>query len=202
MGISVAGLSASIITGDTARRRVSGRHYPRNYPGIAMWAETLAELRRQLIKIRIGWKIGYTGNYETVYSEDFGIAIAVVGGDKYTGRLGSRHPKLTRRRGPMTTRRVNRNRILGQMELGLDIPTIEGIAPDEACRTWFLVIHPGEESVWVELSLPQFIGDDGLVEEWVERILVPAIPVSGAVAPISDIDDEDEDGNDLVTRPE
>lgn len=201
LGLTKDGIHASITVGDSARQRVTGRHYPRNYAGFAMWAETLAELRRQLIKVRQGWRIGYSGNYETVFSQERNFAIAVVGGDKFTGIQGTRDPRLTRKRGKRTTERLDRNRVLGQLELGLELPdNSDELAPDEACETWFLVVHPLEDEVRIELSLPKKVGDDGLVGEWTERILIDPIAVSGAVAPIESFDDGDDDGGDLVTR--
>jgi hypothetical protein len=202
LGLSVEALHESIRRGDSARRRVSGGRYPRTYQGVAMWAETLAELRRQLIKLRQGWKIGLSGNYETVYSAERNIGIAVVAANKYTGIDGTKDPKLTRKRGPKTKQRLDRNRILGQMELGLEFSKDHvTLPPDEACTTWFLLVHPTEEKVMLELSEAESIGDDGLVSDWTERILVGPVEASGAVAPISvDDTDDDDDEDKLVTR--
>ncbi|WP_354641309.1 hypothetical protein [Kitasatospora camelliae] len=200
-GLSVEQIHQSVIAGDDARSRVSSRYYPRNYAGITMWAETLAGLRRQLLKIRRGWRIGSTSNYETVYSIEREVAFAVVSGDTYTGIDGRRDPKLTRKRGPKTKERVRRNAVIGQLAFDLEIPGArEELPADEACSTWFLVIHPDEDKVRVELSLPVRVGDDGLVGEWIERILLPPVPVTGAVAPIEP-DEDDDDGDPMVTRP-
>ncbi|MFD7122033.1 hypothetical protein ACFWAA_34090 [Streptomyces sp. NPDC059922] len=201
MGLSVANVRTSVTTGDDARRRVSVKFYPRNFPGVTMWAETLASLRRELLKTRQGWRIGQTGNYETVYSAQRNLAFAVVAGDKYTGIEGSRDPRLTRRRGPKTKERIERNAAYEQLALKLDLPLLaEEIPADEACSTWFLVVYADEDYIRMEVSLPVDIRKDGLVGEWVERIIVDPVPSSGAVAPIEPDEDSDDDGEPLVTR--
>ncbi|WP_147255381.1 hypothetical protein [Streptomyces sp. PT12] len=202
MGLSVEMVRRSVTRGDDARRRVSVKFYPRNFPGVTMWAETLASLRRELLKVRQGWRIGQTGNYETVYSGQRELAFAVVAGDKYTGINGERDPRLTRKRGPKTKERVERNAAYVQLALELDLPVLaEEIPADEACSTWFLVVFADEDHIRLEVSLPVEVRKDGLVGEWVERILIDPVPSSGAVAPIEpDEDDDDEDGESLVSR--
>jgi hypothetical protein len=200
MGLSVAKIHNSVTTGDDARGRVSLRYYPRNFPGITMWAETLAALRRELLKARQGWRIGQTGNYETVYSEDRRLAFAVVAGDRFTGIDGDRPPRLTRKRGPKTKERVDRNAKYQQLAFEIDLPVLASeLPPDEACTTWFLVIHADDDHIRMEVSLP-VDAKDGIVGEWVERILIDAVPTSGAVAPIEPGEDDDDDGEPMVTR--
>jgi hypothetical protein len=202
LGLTTEAIHASIRAGDTERSRASGAYYPRNYPGIAMWAGTLAQLRREQVKLQVNWQIGQTGNYETVYSAERKIAFAVVAGDAYTGVDGKRQPKLTRKRGPKTKQRVDRNRRrLGQLALDLQLSLGErGLPPDEDCQTWFVLVCAADDEVRVEVSLPRAVGDDGLVGEWVERILLLPVPLTGAVAPIDDEDYGNDDDGDLVTR--
>jgi hypothetical protein len=201
LGLTVDAVQASIRAGDAERSKASGVFYPRNYPGIAMWAGTLAQLRREQVKLQQNWRIGQTGNYETVYSAERNLAFAVVGGDKYTGVNGNRHPKLTRRRGPMTKRRIDRNRRIEQLAFDLDLAFGQpGQSPDEDCQTWFVVVCATDDGVRVEVSLPRAVGEDGLVSEWVERVLLPPVRLAGAVAPIDDEDGGDDDDGELVSR--
>lgn len=205
-GLSAEHFRRSVTYGDDARKRVDQPWYPRTYAGVVMWAETLAGLRRQLKKLQQGWSIGRTGNYETVYSEERRLAFAVVAGDKYTGTRGKRHPKLTRKRGPKTRERVERNAEFVQPTLWGEIegtrstqPQTSDLTPDEDCSTWFLVVHADDDEIRLEVSLARDLGD-GLVGEWVERILIPPIPSSGAVAPIESDEDDDDDGESMVFR--
>ncbi|TRO57623.1 hypothetical protein [Streptomyces sp. IB201691-2A2] len=205
-GLSAENIRESVTFGDNARKRVDQPWYPRTYAGVAMWAETLAGLRRQLKKLQQGWQIGRTGNYETVYSEEKRLAFAVVAGDKYTGTRGKRHPKLTRKRGPKTRERVERNAEFVQPTLWGTVESVRStspqsapLTPDEDCSTWFLVVYADDDEIRMEVSLARDIGD-GLVDDWVERILIPPIPSSGAVAPIESDEDDDDDGESMVFR--
>ncbi|MEU4772811.1 hypothetical protein [Micromonospora sp. NPDC023644] len=201
MGLTVEQIHRSIKNGDDARQRVRSNYYPRNFAGVTMWGETLAGLRRELVKTRQGWQIGYTGNYETVYSEERRLAFAVVAADRYTGKDETRHPKLKRKRGPKTKQRIDRNVIMGQLALDLEIPEFAAtLPPDEACQTWFLLVHPTDDEIRIEVSLATEVDDDGFVGSWIERILMEPVAISGAIAPVQP-DEDDDDGDTLVTRP-
>lgn len=133
-------IARSIEVGDSARQRVTPSVYPSTYPGMAMWAETLAAWRQEMLKRRIGYDIGRTSGYETVYSVDRGVAFTVVAGDSNTGIQGARDPKLKRAKGVITSQRVARNRRKSPMmgeQLALIPAPAEHVAPDEACDTWF-----------------------------------------------------------------
>jgi hypothetical protein len=196
LGLTIQMLQRSIEVGDNKRRLVSLPVYPATYPGVTMWAETLAELRRQLLKIRDGWEIGTTSNYATVYSTRRTLAIAVVAGDSAVGRDNIRDPRLTRKKGIKTTQRIERNarQFYIQGELFTIAEVVRTLPPDEACKTWFLMIHPTQSEVRIELSCPLSIDEEGIVSGWQERILLPSVPIAGAIAPISPDDDDDDDG--------
>lgn len=72
---------------------------------------------------------------------------------------------------------------------------------DEACETWFLIVRPTKTEIRIELSRPIFM-ESGVVSGYSERILLPPVPISGAVAPIApDTGEDDGDGGDeLVSR--
>jgi hypothetical protein len=199
-GLTVEMITRSIEVGDTARRKVMQPVYPATYAGVTMWAETLAELRRQLLKRQDGYDIGRTGNYETVYCAERSVAFAVHGGDSFTGTNGRRDPRLTRPKGTKTTERVARNARETQLVL-IELPTGD-LPPDEACETWFLLVRPMRSEIRLELSCPKSIDGDGIVSGWHERILLPPVPISGAVDPIEPDDggDDGSDGEAIVQR--
>jgi hypothetical protein len=196
-------LQRSIEVGDSKRRLVSQPIYPATYRGVVMWAETLAELRRQLLKIRDGWEIGATENYATVYCTERDIAIAVVAGDGAVGR-SLHEPRLTRKKGTKTTQRVRLNARLLYVQEELFSREELHLPPDEACRTWFLLVHPTTKEIRIELSCPLSIDDEGFVSGWLERILLSPVLISGAIAPVSpdddDYDDDDDGDDDLIGR--
>jgi hypothetical protein len=208
-GMTVAIIRQSIEDGDSARRQVMQPVYPSTFPGVTMWADTLASWRKQMLKRQDGYEIGKTRGYETIYSMKRGVAFAVVAGDCYTGIDGARDPRPTREKGVTTTERVGRNREASAVD---GTPGVQGVLielpkkelpPDEACETWFLLIHPTEDEVRIELSRPVLM-QGGLVVGYSERILLSPVPISGAVAPIAPGDGEDggSGGEQLVRRPE
>jgi hypothetical protein len=193
----------SIEVGDSARQRVTQDRYPRTYPGVTMWAETLSEWRRQMLKRRVGYELGRTNGYETLYSPKLGVAFTVVAGDSCTGIDGHRDPRLKRPKGIITTKRVTRNRqksILMGVQLALIPVPEEKIAPDEACDTWFLIVRPTRSEVRLELSKPVIIDGERIVSGYDERIMLAPVPISGAVEPFDPDDLGDEGGEDLVGR--
>ncbi len=201
-GLNVEMLHRSIEVGDNKRGQVSQEVYPLTYRGFVMWAETLAELRRQLLKLSDGYDIGRTSNYETIFCKKRNVALAVVAGDSMVGIKGTRDPRLTRKKGIKTTERVNRNaRFIFQQGELFPLPRTVKIPDDEACLTWFLMVRPTTKEVRLELSWPLLIDQDGFVGGWQKRILVPPVPISGAVAPVNPGDDYVDDGNDnIVSR--
>lgn len=204
LGLTVQMLQRSIEVGDSKKQMVAHPVFPKTYPGVVMWAETLAELRRQLLKRRVGWAIGETQNYATVYAEDSGIAVAVVAGDGGVGRENL-HPRPTRKKGKKTRQRIHRNarQLYIQDELALEFPAgtpeKKELPPDEACQTWFLLINATKKEVRIELSCPLEITEDGIVYGWLERIMLPPVAIAGAVAPMEP--DDDDDGYDGGDEP-
>jgi hypothetical protein len=193
----------SIEVGDSARQRVTQERYPRTYPGVTMWAETLSEWRSQMLKRRIGYEIGRTNGYETLYSPDRAVAFTVVAGDSCTGIIGNRDPRLKRPKGIVTTKRVARNR-RKSIRMGVQLALIPApekkLAPDEVCDTWFLIVRPTSSEVRLELSKPVIIDSEKIVSGYDERILFAPVPISGAVEPIDPDDLGDDGGDDLVGR--
>ncbi|TFV62074.1 UNVERIFIED_ORG: hypothetical protein E4P37_17945 [Bacillus sp. AZ43] len=186
MGLTVEIFTEAALRGDEGRQQCTALH-PLQSRGHRMWSDTTAGLRQGCLGLAEGWAIDRTGNFETVTHVDRGLAIAVAGGDEFTGWVGPQEPRVRRKRGPMTTRRVHDN------YLGMEpLFSIGGATARVGAETWFFLIRATDESLWLELSKP--IGHDlsGLVSSWSERIILPELAVSGGVTPIAD---EDEDGD-------
>jgi hypothetical protein len=182
--------------------------YPLNYPGIVMWAETLTALRSILTRVRGGdWAVGRSGNYETVYSLQRGIGIALHTGDRWAGVDAYHEPRLKRGRGRMAIERAAQNELYQQLALPVSFPSADSgksaQAKDESVRTYFLLPNAREDDIALELSLPTRFGPRGQVEEWSERILITPVPISNAVnlTPLDEDDDDDDTGR-IVDRPD
>src|SRR5258708_3536634 len=66
-----------------ARKANTSILHGNTYPGSVMHYESLARLRE--VSILSGWGIGSTRNFETAVNADRSMAIAIAGGDAYTG---------------------------------------------------------------------------------------------------------------------
>jgi hypothetical protein len=206
--MSVAIIRRCIETGDTARGRVSNPPYPATFAGFTMWAETLTAWRKEMLKRNVGYAIGNSHGYETVYCVQLGVAFTVMAADINTGIRGKRDPRSVRDKGTVTAKRVNRNREVsaqagtpGVQGVLIPLPTDKNLPPDETCDLWFLLVHPTRDEIRIELSRPIMM-EGGLVVSYSERILLPPVPISGAVAPIAPDNGEDDDdgGSQLVGR--
>ncbi|HVQ93973.1 MAG TPA: hypothetical protein VMU51_23245 [Mycobacteriales bacterium] len=175
--------------GDEQRSRCRPEH-PRTFPGQVMWAETTAALRGELLRLDRGWQLGSSRNYETVFNAEVRMAISVLGGDMFTGVRGIRAPKAAHPRGPVTSNRISHN-FTDQYVLpldGLELP----VPTDQQCQTWFFLINARDETLYSELSLASDVGVDRRIGGWAERILLPEMPMPGAVTPVQLRDDDDE----------
>jgi hypothetical protein len=175
------------IRGDEHRSRCLPVH-PRTYPGQVMWAETTAALRGELLLLDQGWAIGRTRNYETVYNTDLRMEISVLGGDGFTGDPRA-DPKAAHPRGPVTSSRIHQN-VSDQFVLPFE--GLEPALPNEHdCRTWFFLINARDDALYSELSMPSTVGVDRRIGGWAERILLPAVPMPGAVTPLQPAEDDE-----------
>lgn len=190
LGLRADQLRNAVSRGDEMRRRCSPLH-PKTFGGQVMWAETVEALRRQVIPGPGDWAPGSSGNYETAFSIERGIAIAVVGGDANTGVIGFHDPCVRRRRGPRTRQRVQRNRA-AQAPLPLAEFERDDIPDDERVVTWFLLVHAREERLYQELSLPVVMEEDSTFTTWAERILLEPLDGVGAITPTPATDDSGE----------
>jgi hypothetical protein len=197
MGLSVATLHGAAEDGDEGRQQWTLYH-PQQSKGHRMWSDTVAGLRRRCIALNAGWRIDRTGNFETVASAGNRMFVAVVGGDEFTGWRGHKAPRVRRKRGPETTRRVELNMKYGMQPLPLQGDSSP--VPDEAdtstagSETWFFLIRATDDWLYMELSRPIGLNGTGYVADWSERILLPQLPITGGVTPIDDDDDDDDDG--------
>ena len=190
LGLSVDVLQGAVLDGDEGRQACTPFH-PRQAGGQRMWSDTTAGLRARCLRLDAGWSIDRTNNFETTANSGRGIAIAVMGGDEFTGYRGSREPRVKRKRGPVTRERVKVNFRGMEPLFRMDVGGPPSSEP-EAWHTWLLLVRATEDWQYLELSEPIGLNDSGQVDEWSERILIPRLAISGGVTPIADDEDEDD----------
>lgn len=193
-GLTVEVLHTAGIQGEIARAAATENH-PRLTGPFNAYCDATASLRDQLGSL--GWTKLEEKNYPLTVSPDGAHAIVVAAGDECTGSKIA--PKTKSPKGPRTFAAVAANAqqiSLFDLVEQLTPPTAAG---DESQRlTWVLLVHrtiDGDDAeLRMELSLPSRIGEDGRIEHWPERIILPVIRLDGdpgglrAVDPGPDID--------------
>lgn len=149
----------SLYRGAVGARATNSLH-PKSYPGQRMWAETVAEARRQLRPY--GWEDVYYLGAELIAERRRGVAILAVAGDSATGTTDKGLPQARYERGEV---------IRGLIQGSLD--TLFGPTPRPEWEVWFLLHLLEGDTLLAELSRPTSVGAGGWISSWHERIILP-----------------------------
>jgi len=165
-------------------------NHPTNYPGISFWADTIAALRELLYPD--AWTRRDDGNLPLTTDAKGRVSIVVSTGDEYTGLPGLT-PSTRSSKGPRTVSVVEVN--AQQIPLFDFKKHPEIVKQGEERLTWILLFHRDKASneVRCELSCPVKMNEDGQIDAWAERIILPAIPFGGENVEV---------GNDVAKTPE
>jgi hypothetical protein len=173
------GLKAEILEfalrGADAEARTYTALDPPNMQGMARYSRTVRLLREQLMPL--GWSYDNPRNLARTVSPDRQVAVIATLGDAATGVPHVR-PSTRYEKGIATVEAVSRNflQLSLPMDLGDDAPVdadVDGIA------TWILLYNVTETEIRGELSLPDSMVD-GYIDTWLERIILPPIPLQPA----------------------
>lgn len=186
LGLTVDILHDAVGAGELARSNCT-RNDPPGIPGILAWGRTVRALREFLVPE--GWIANDDGNFSTVVSPDGALAIAVATGNEDTGAHDAA-PSTKYPKGPRTRAAVEQN----QLNLFPE-PILPPDAANRAASTWFLLVRRTPSELICEFSLPETVGDGGLIEEWRERIVLPSIPLDPTPAPMPQDEPVDPDVN-------
>ena len=182
LGFTIGELAGAVTDGHAARENC-----PPNYPpvvrGLVGYGATISGLRDR--KLAHGWKKSDYRNFSTVFHEGRRIAVTVAMGDDATGRRGSRDPRTKHDHGQILVEAANRNVDRRQLDL-FKKPTppeaIEELAIQPSA-TWLLLVAVVGGEIRSELSLPSPLSEDGYAETWLERNILPPIPLAGPIEP-------------------
>ena len=178
LGLALEPLQRGALAGLTARAsRTSAA--PKNAPGTDLYSHTVEELRLQLLPD--GWFTECVRGQERTVSPDLKTAIVVSTGDGPVGMNGN--PKTAHPKGPLMRNAVESNQQFIQESIpGLVVPAGDQSDLDTtSCLVWILLLKVEVNELSMELSLPDRFGDDGRVESWAQRILLPPIPLGSLV---------------------
>lgn len=178
LGLQLVHLHDAVLAGEVARNGCTDND-PRILRGILAWGRRMRSLRESLIPL--GWRSDETDNYSTVENGTGSIAIATCTGDENTGLL-SAIPRTKHRRGPVTGAVIEGNH--QQLEFELFQKTVAAIQARPACSTWILLVARTSNELQCELSLPIGQGSNDRIEHWMERILLPSLPLAPVALPV------------------
>jgi len=125
-----------------------------------------------------GWIRRDDGNLPLTVDAKGRVSIVVSTGDEYTG-LPDLTPSTQSSKGPRTVSVVEVN--AQQIPLFDFKKHPEIVKQGEERLTWILLFHRDRASneVRSELSCPVKMNEDGQIDTWAERIILPSIPFGG-----------------------
>lgn len=176
MGVTIETLQKAMDAGEVDRNGCSANNPPTD-AGSRAHGTTVRVLREE--QIRLGWAACNKSNFATVVAPDLFMEIAVASGDDATGNP-DREPRTKNKKGELVQLGVAKN--LRQSILPLPgVARVQRTSRREALTTWILLRYrpEGRDEVRSELSLPISIGNDGRVNEWGTRIILPVFQVGG-----------------------
>ncbi len=173
------GLKAEILEfalrGADAEARTYTQLDPPNMQGMARYSRTVRLLRELLLPL--GWSYDNPRNLARTVSPDRQVAVIATLGDAATGVPHVR-PSTRYEKGIATVEAVSRNFV--QLSLPMDVGDDPPVDPDmDGIATWILLYNVTESEIRAELSLPDSMVD-GYIDTWLERIILPPIPLHGA----------------------
>lgn len=188
LDLRVADLLICVRAGIAARRTATSNH-PRAFGGWLDYGERVATLAE--IHAPRGWTRREPNGMCLVVHPEQRVAIMTALG---TAGTGTSAPVTTRRPRGGTTEKVVR--INGQLEfdLGPQVPSTP--ANPLPMPTWVLLVHEDEHEVRSELSLARHMSEEGYIDDWVDRIPLPAIRINDLLDDTGD-DDPPEAGHDF-----
>ena len=140
--------------------------HPRNYGGIVGWAEGVRTLREE--GIPFGLEPYYEEGVEMCVCRESTVGVVIAQGNSATGDR-DRDPTTKYPRGPKS-----REVLLSQPLLPFMVPAVADEEGEQSpFDIWLLLVHLCGTEVRAELSRPRIIDEDGVIQRWRERILLP-----------------------------
>ena len=154
-------------------RSIATENHPVTAGGLMAYFARVCALRDQMLPRQ--WTKRCDSGSELTISPDGRHVLVVASGDENTGSF-TQLPKTKCPKGIKLEEAATLNEL--QYDFFIE-PTPPRPRPDvSGVFTWVLLIGRTEERLSVELALPVALGEDGRASEWVERIILPSIPLT------------------------
>jgi len=198
MGLDIEALGAAMKSSFAAFNTCGNLDAP-SFKGTLGWNTALVVLRERLQQSRV-WEINNIQNFCLTENPKTGISIAVISGNKHTGKVRLPSGIQPNTRGKLGLfREASATKNSCQMELFSD-EMLEAFGEPEIIEkmkkldheVWFFLINNYDDRPYAELSLP-YLDSDGNVLKWKERIILPNPDGSGLEEQQPTIPDSNDD---------
>lgn len=187
LGLYVDDLLSALVAGD-AESRAWTEAAPPNMRGMARWGRTNESLRIGLARKSKDWGYANPRNFPLTINEPLGIAIVATSGDGATGDPRWL-PSTKYAKGIAVAEAVEINEQLALFSV-VEATVGEALgavaASSNGLKTWIYLYLVSPEGISSELSLPETISDEGYIDRWRERIILPMHPFDDAPATAAD----------------
>jgi len=176
LGLTSSSLHRALLRADAEVALVTALEPP-NAEGITRYNKTTRFVREELLPL--GWNHSNSSNFCRTISPDGSFALVASSGDGGAGMyLPGQSPSTRYPKGETTVRAVARNQQLA-LDLGTDFD--DPAESDAVTMVWYLLYQVTKETIYCELSLPAAI-DNGFINSWLERIILPPVDRPGVTA--------------------
>lgn len=187
LGLTTHMIHRSLLRADAEAALVTALE-PATAEGIARYSKTTRFLREELLPF--GWTHTNANNFCRTFNPDGTIALVASSGDSGAGMvLPGQNPSTKYPKGETTVRAVAANQQL-TLDFGDDFADESRL--DATIAIWYLLYQVKGHMIYCELSLPASI-ENGYIETWSERIILPPIERTGS--PISSSGTDEGDGD-------
>jgi hypothetical protein len=174
LGLTVDDLVSALMAGD-AEARAWTEAAPPNMSGMARWGRTNEALRLGLARKSKDWTYRNPRNLPLTINEPLAVAFVATSGDGGTGDP-KWSPCTKYAKGVAVAKVVEQNEqlaLFSEVDAQVGKALGEVAAESNGLRTWIFLYRVTVEGIFSELSLPRNITDDGFIDKWRERIIVP-----------------------------
>lgn len=176
MGLTYEILANATSNGYKMKRKKS-KYAPPICKSISFWENTIVMLREQLIE-NFGWTICDDFNLNRTISPKKDFAIVISSGNANVGK--NVNPSTLNKKGQLSAAVVDVNNVV-QLSFFPIKSTKTKKYNVERIPHWFLLYYNDGNKIWMELSLPKKIGNDGRISSWFQRIILEPIEITSNI---------------------
>lgn len=172
MGLTYDVFAKAVLSG-YHEQKAKSIYSPPITKSIAFWDNSIVMLR-ELLSRGFGWRICDKYNLNRTISPDNKFAIVVSSGNANVGK--NYNPSTMNRKGELSAAVIDVN---NNIQLSLFPMTNKKSKKYNIERIphWFFLYYNDGKKIWMELSYPREIGNDGRISSWYTRIILEPVEI-------------------------